>query len=73
MMSETDTIKDRLQEMECKFAFQQETIETLNAEVTKQWQVIDALRNKLEQMTEQILTIEDSVVDNRKEPPPPHY
>lgn len=72
-MSEQKELQERLNEMECKYAFQQETIETLNAEVTKQWAIIDQLVNKLERMTDQIVTLEDQMGDPRNEPPPPHY
>ena len=72
-MSEPNELLERLTEMECKYAFQQETIEALNAEVTKQWTIIDQLMKKMERMTDQIVTLEDQMVDPRNEPPPPHY
>lgn len=73
MMSEQETLQERLNDLECKFVFQQETIEALNTEVTKQWNVIDQLRKQLERMTDQIVTLEDQMGDPRNEPPPPHY
>lgn len=72
-MTQNDSTSERLTEMECKFAFQQETIEALNAQVTKQWAVIDQLTKKLDRMTDQVLSIEDNMDDARNEPPPPHY
>lgn len=72
-MTEDDSLRERLTDMECKFAFQQETIEALNAEVTKQWSIIDKLMKKLERTTEQVASLEDTMGDVRNEPPPPHY
>lgn len=72
-MTEDDSLAARLTDMECKFAFQQETIEALNAEVTKQWAVIDQLLKKFARMSDQVVSLEDSVGDARNEPPPPHY
>lgn len=72
-MSDDDHFAERLNEMECKFAFQQETIEALNAEVTKQWGIIDQLIKKLAKTTDQVLSLEDTMGDVRNEPPPPHY
>lgn len=72
-MSQHTDIDERITDMECKYAYQQETIEALNAEVTKQWKVIDQLVAKLEGMSDQIVSLEDQMNDPRNEPPPPHY
>ncbi|NVJ96962.1 MAG: SlyX family protein [Alphaproteobacteria bacterium] len=73
MSQETD-LQDRLQDIEIKFAFQQETIESLNDAVTAQWAQIDALKKLLSQMQGQLADLEDAQgpadAGNIK---PPHY
>ncbi len=68
-----DSLADKITDMECKFAFQQETIDTLNAEVTKQWVEIDKLNKALHRMHEQLSSVEASAGKPDVEPPPPHY
>jgi len=72
-MNSSESLQQQITDLECKFAFQQETIDTLNSEVTKQWSIIDALTKKIERMTNQLLTLDDTANDTRNEPPPPHY
>ena len=48
-MSDTD----RLDALEMRIAFQDQTIEDLNATITEQWKVIDALSRKLNLLEEQ--------------------
>ena len=71
MSSETN-LEDRLAELEVKFAFQQETIDSLNQTVTEQWGEIDKLRQQSTHLKSQLEAMEDGggdVVETR----PPHY
>jgi SlyX protein len=65
-------IADRLEALETRIAFQDQTIEELNATITAQWRQIDLLTRKLEQMEEQVRS-GVHIADPANEPPPPHY
>lgn len=73
MTAETE-IAERMDDLEIKFAFQQETIESLNAIVTKQWSEIDKLKKLLVRMQGQLADLEDA--QGPTDPgniKPPHY
>ncbi|MBV1900466.1 MAG: SlyX family protein [Kordiimonadaceae bacterium] len=73
-MSETSILQQRLDELECKFAFQQETLEALNAEVSKQWTNIDTLTKQLQRLTDHMMSAETEPMEKaHDDPPPPHY
>ncbi|MBL4837055.1 MAG: SlyX family protein [Kordiimonadaceae bacterium] len=73
-MSEISTLQRRLDDLECKFAFQQETLEALNTEVSKQWANIDALTKQLQRLTDHMMSSDtDTMEKTHDDPPPPHY
>ena len=63
---------DRLDALESRVAFQDHTIEELNATITAQWKQIDLLTRKLSQMEEQVRS-GSQIADPSPEVPPPHY
>lgn len=63
---------DRIEALETRIAFQDQTIEDLNAAITAQWQVIDQLTRKVTQLEEQVRA-GVHIADPSTEPPPPHY
>lgn len=63
---------ERLERLESRVAFQDQTIEELNAVITEQWTVIEQLRRKLEMMEEQVRS-GGYIADPANEKPPPHY
>lgn len=63
---------ERLERLESRVAFQDQTIEDLNAVITEQWTVIEQLRRKLEVMEEQVRS-GSFIADPSSEKPPPHY
>ena len=71
-MSDVKTLSDRIDVLETRLTFQDETIETLNKTITAQWQQIDAL-------TRQIANLERTAAGGRgsgarrANEPPPHY
>jgi SlyX protein len=71
-MSEHDRLADRLDTLETRLAYQDQTIEELNATITAQWAVIDALSRKVNLLDEQARAV-GNIADPRTEPPPPHY
>ena len=67
-------MENRLIELETRLAFQDHTLQELNAVVVRQQQEIDALTRELETLKSQIRTLAPELVANRAdEAPPPHY
>ncbi len=63
---------DRLDALETRIAYQDQTIEELNATITEQWKAIDLLTRKLVMMEEQVRA-GSYIADPTSEKPPPHY
>jgi SlyX protein len=71
-MSDARTLSERIDVLETRLTFQDETIETLNKTITAQWQQIDALTRQLAALSERLQEAEASVPAAANEPPP-HY
>jgi SlyX protein len=71
-MSDIKTIGDRIDVLETRLAFQDETIETLNKTITAQWQQIDTLTRQVAALNERLQEAETHARDASNEPPP-HY
>jgi SlyX protein len=71
-MSEAKTLSERIDVLETRLTFQDETIETLNKTITAQWQQIDALTRQVEALSERLQEAEASAPVAGNEPPP-HY
>lgn len=71
-MTDLQAFAERLEALETRIAFQDQTIEELNATITAQWRQIDLLTRKLEQMEQQVRS-GVHIADPSTEPPPPHY
>lgn len=65
-------IAARLEALETRVAYQDQTIEELNATITEQWRQIDLLSRKLGTVEEQVRS-GVHIADPATEPPPPHY
>lgn len=71
-MNELKSLNDRLDALEARVAYQDDTIETLNTTITAQWKQIDAL-------TRQITALNDRLQEAEARSPgpanerPPHY
>jgi uncharacterized coiled-coil protein SlyX len=70
-MSDT-ALSDRIDALETRLTFQDETIETLNKAITAQWKQIDALTRQLTHLNERLQEAETRVPGAANEPPP-HY
>jgi SlyX protein len=71
-MSDFQTLSDRIDVLETRLAFQDETIETLNKTITAQWQQIDGLTRQLAALSERLSEAEAAAPGPVNEPPP-HY
>jgi SlyX protein len=71
-MSDLKTLGDRIDGLEARLAFQDESIETLSKTVTEQWVKIDALTRQLGLLNERVREAEAQIPRPTNEPPP-HY
>ena len=62
----------RLEALETRVAYQDQTIDDLNMTITAQWRQIDVLTRKLDTV-EQQLRSGVQIADPASEQPPPHY
>ena len=53
-MSDVKTLGDRIDALEARLMFQDETIETLNKTITEQWLKIDALTRQVVTLSERL-------------------
>ena len=71
-MSDFETLRERIDLLETRLAFQDETIETLNKTITKQWLKIDTLTRQLANLNERLQEAEQRTPGAANERPP-HY
>lgn len=68
-----NNIQDRINDLESRLAFQDDTIQTLNDIIIKQQQLLDVLTTKVDLLINshnQLIEQLQATVDNA---PPPHY
>jgi SlyX protein len=71
-MNDISKLGERIDLLETRLAFQDETIETLNKTITEQWLKIDALTRQLANLNERLQEAEMRSPGAASEPPP-HY
>ncbi len=71
-MNDVKTLSDRIDALEIRLAFQDETIEALNKTITAQWQQIDSLTRQVAALNERLQEAESNAPGATDEPPP-HY
>ena len=71
-MNDVKTLGDRIDALETRLTFQDETIETLNQTITAQWKQIDALTRQVAALSERLEQTEAQAPGATNEPPP-HY
>ena len=71
-MSETQVLSDRIDALEIRLSFQDETIEALNKTITAQWLKIDALTRQVADLGQRLREAETHAPSATNEPPP-HY
>ncbi|QUS41686.1 SlyX family protein [Tardiphaga alba] len=73
-MSEIETLRERIDTMEMRIAYQDDTIETLNATITAQWKQIDMLTRQMAALGERLAEAETAVGSGAPgNERPPHY
>jgi SlyX protein len=71
-MSEIEALRERIDTMEMRIAYQDDSIETLNATITAQWKQIDMLTRQMASLGERMAEAETAVGVPTNERPP-HY
>jgi SlyX protein len=71
-MGELKSLSERIDVLETRLTFQDETIETLNRTITAQWLKIDTLTRQVEALNERLREAEANAPGAANEPPP-HY
>jgi SlyX protein len=70
--NEIKALSERIDTLETRLAYQDETIETLNQTITAQWKQIDALTRQITQFSERLQEAEANAPGPSNERPP-HY
>jgi SlyX protein len=71
-MTDLEKLGERIDVLETRLTFQDETIDTLNKTITAQWQQIDALTRQLAALNERLQQAESNLPGAADETPP-HY
>jgi SlyX protein len=71
-MNDAKNLGERVDALETRLTFQDETIETLNQTITAQWLKIDALTRQVAALGERLEQAEAQAPGTTNEPPP-HY
>lgn len=72
MTNEIKALAERIDTLEMRVAYQDDTIETLNQTITAQWKQIDALVRKIAELGERLQDAETNAPGPANERPP-HY
>jgi SlyX protein len=65
--------QNRITELEVIIAHQTQTIDELSAMVAEQWKVIDAMRGKLDTLSERFMAVEENALGRPEITKPPHW
>ena len=71
-MSDAKALSDRIDVLEMRLTFQDETIEALNKTITAQWLKIDALTRQVANLSQRLREAE-TLAPGAANEPPPHY
>ncbi|MHC1547154.1 SlyX family protein [Phyllobacterium sp. K27] len=64
---------DRLTRLEILVTEQEHTIDELSGQLTEQWKTIEAMRRKLDALTDRFLVLEEQTAEDTPVTRPPHY
>lgn len=71
-MNDSRNLTDRIDALEARLTYQDDTIETLNQTITAQWSEIDALKRQIARLNERVADAETTTGGPSNERPP-HY
>ena len=64
---------ERLTRLEILVTEQEHTIDELSGQLAEQWKVIEAMRRKLDALTDRFLILEEQTAEDIPVTKPPHY
>ncbi|WP_027582565.1 SlyX family protein [Bradyrhizobium sp. Ai1a-2] len=70
--TDAKALAERIDALETRIAYQDDTLETLNETITAQWKQIDALTRQMEELRERLQEAESNTAAPINERPP-HY
>jgi SlyX protein len=69
-----DALTERIDDLETRIAYQDETIEALNKTVIEQWARLDEALGRIKLLESRMREVQVSTIrDASEETPPPHY
>ncbi|WP_153447933.1 SlyX family protein [Vibrio algicola] len=69
-----DLLKQRIDDLECQLAFQEQTISELNDALSQQQLLITRMQDQMKFVVGKVKNLDASnLVDSSEETPPPHY
>lgn len=71
-MSDLDALSERIDALEMRLTYQDESLEALNQTITAQWTEIDRLTRQVAELKERLREAESNMPGPVNEPPP-HY
>jgi SlyX protein len=71
-MTDVNALSERVDALEMRLSYQDESIETLNQTITAQWTEIDRLKRQVTELKERLQEAESNAPGPVNEPPP-HY
>ena len=69
----TDALTKRIDTLEMRVAYQDETIEALNKTITAQWSQLDGLKREITELRERLADAENRSAAGPATELPPHY
>ena len=68
-----DDDRERLTRLEILVTEHEKTVEELSGQIAEQWKVIEAMRRKLDALTDRFLVLEEQTAPDVPVTKPPHY
>ncbi|WP_333005755.1 SlyX family protein [Vibrio coralliilyticus] len=69
-----EELENRLNDMECQLAFQEQTIESLNDALSQQQLLLTKMQDQMKYVVGKVKNMDSSnLADPAQETPPPHY
>jgi SlyX protein len=72
-MSNGTEVSDRIDALEARLMYQDNTIEVLNQTITEQWREIDALKRQIARLSDRLEQVQSAGATGPADEPPPHY
>ncbi|GAL15810.1 protein slyX [Vibrio astriarenae] len=74
MSQNSEALEQRVNDLECQLAFQEQTIEELNEALSQQQLLITKMQDQMKYVVGKVKNMDSSnLADPSEETPPPHY